>query len=271
MVTDLKDARRKSPVRVLKNALVTKVDQLDSRQEGGMARPQVNSVSLAVSDEDAFKLKLFEDTGVSIVLRGEKQTYDDKEKTGFDIDLAAMFGIGAKPEEPKVEEKQELKTEKVLIAKKTLKLNEKITSDNFNEYFEQLEILSKLPNEPVLTQSDALNKFLASPLTAGQIVFKDILSDKEVEVAPKTELKREPVVEKKRHRVVLQQGTETIEIVYEEDGKGGWKKVEANSGLTNGEPAKSDKDAKEPKSPEAVPPTKPTLDSDKKERVTLNK
>jgi Flp pilus assembly protein CpaB len=268
MVTDKKDQNIKMPARVLINMLITKVDTMDRRMEGASATPEVKSVSLAVTDEDAMKLKLFENTGVSLVLRDKDQKYEDK-KTPFDVNIFEWFGISDKMKElSKNEELNALKLEKVLVAKKTLKTSTKITQENFDEYFEFFEVAGKFPAELAQSSSDIMNKYMASQLTAGQIVPKTLLSDKEVTEAPKTVLAPQvPEAAKKYHRMVIQQGLETVEVFYEEDGKGGYKRVDPNANGTTDANKSSDKGGLVPEQPKEAP--KPNLEGEKKERVTM--
>jgi Flp pilus assembly protein CpaB len=266
MVVDLKDSRIRRPVRLMRNALVLSIDDKD-RKEANPAMQALNTCTIAVKDEDAQLLKLFEDSGMSLLLRDDKQPYDDTLKTGYDIVLKDMPGMDREKKE-EAPPAPAVNFVKAWFVKKTLKQNEKITEANLSELVEEKEVALKngeFPGKLSINASDLKNKYLTTDLLAGQMLVEESLSDTEVKKAPVTVLKDpEPAKKKKTITMTIQEGGNSVDVIYEETETGGWRRLDGGVAGDAGNPSKTE----EKKEQKDAKPAQPG-DGSTKERVTL--
>lgn len=250
---------------ILKDMLVLAVGLVHTlREDTGPAIPQVENVTLAVTDKQAMRLALGDERGkMKLVLRDKNKSGDEKAMTGDEaiewiddpFEQTAAPAV-AKVEPPKVEAP---KLVSVVITKKAVPQNTLINADNVGTYFETSEMKSA-PAGTYATADDLKGKFIVKEVPEGTFVFKSVTDDKAVEVKKPEEKKPEVVVEKKpepkkvepvvekkvypRHEQVIQEGGSTRRIIWLEVAPEQWKRFE------------SEKDADAYKGPDAADATK---------------
>src|SRR5262245_2098026 len=172
---------------ILKNMLVLAVNMTDRLRDGqGPAIPQVESVSLAVTDNQARMLALAEDKGkLKLVLRGNDKKSNEKaagEDTGNDnniewLDDPFEKGSAAPPPPPPASSRFDT----AVIAKKPVPVNTLINSDNVAEYFDTLK-LESVPNGVIQNADDLKGKYIIKALDQGQYVYKSLTGNDPVDL-----------------------------------------------------------------------------------------
>jgi Flp pilus assembly protein CpaB len=167
---------------MLRDMLVLSVDTRARRTEAGESVQQVNSVSLAVTSEQALFLSSAEKRGeVKLVLRDSKNAdkHQIAAKTkipGFDEDESPM-----QPATPPV------KTVAIIVAKADVPLNTLITKDNYDTYFTVREFTEEtVPTKALKDAASVQGMFVVNKLEADQILFNTWLSKEMIEVPVKT-------------------------------------------------------------------------------------
>lgn len=149
-----------------------------------------------------------------------------------------------------------------------MKQNEKITEANLSELVEEKEVALKngeFPGKLSINASDLKNKYLTTDLLAGQMLVEESLSDTEVKKAPVTVLKDpEPAKKKKTITMTIQEGGNSVDVIYEETETGGWRRLDGGVAGDAGNSSKTE----EKKEQKDAKPAQPG-DGSTKERVTL--
>jgi len=173
---------------ILKDMLVLAVNMVDRLKDGqGPAIPQVESVSLAVTDKQARILALAEDKGkLKLVLRGndsKKSTTTATEETGgSDIEWLEDPFDNSKREAPPVVVKQpEVKLDTAVVARKPVPKNTLINADNVHNYFETIRV-ENTPQGVVQNPDDLKGKYVIKALDEGQYLYKALTANEPTDV-----------------------------------------------------------------------------------------
>jgi pilus assembly protein CpaB len=183
---------------ILKNMLVLAVNMTDRLRDGqGPAIPQVESVSLAVTDNQARMLALAEDKGkLKLVLRGNDKKSNEKsaaeEAAGSDNiewldDPFDKAGPAPPPPPPAT-----ARYDTAVIAKKPVPINTLINSDNVSEYFDTLK-LESVPAGVLQNPDDLKGKYIIKALDQGQYVYKSLTGNEMVDVKTPAPVQTGPV------------------------------------------------------------------------------
>jgi pilus assembly protein CpaB len=173
---------------ILKDMLVLAVNMVDRLKDGqGPAIPQVESVSLAVTDKQARILALAEDKGkLKLVLRGndsKKSTTTATEETGgSDIEWLEDPFDNSKREAPPVVVKQpEVKLDTAVVARKPVPKNTLINADNVHNYFETIRV-ENTPQGVIQNPDDLKGKYVIKALDEGQYLYKALTANEPTDV-----------------------------------------------------------------------------------------
>jgi pilus assembly protein CpaB len=170
---------------ILKDMLVLAVNMTDRLKDGqGPAIPQVESVSLAVTDKQATILALAEDKGkLKLVLRGTDKTKSSQVADTGGADniewLEDPFEKGGPAPPPPPPASNRFDT--AVIAKKPVPVNTLINSDNVAEYFDTLK-LESVPGGVIQNADDLKGKYIIKALDQGQYVYKSLTGNDPVDV-----------------------------------------------------------------------------------------
>lgn len=225
---------------ILRNMLVLAVNMVDTLTEKtGRSIPQVESISLAVTDPQAKLLALAEEKGkLKMVLRGNGEvSAAEKESDANNQALRDLIeGVEGGPAVAAAPAPA-AKMDTVVVARKPVPVNTLVNADNVNEFFTTLEV--KAAPEGVVTNPDDLKgKFIVKPLDQGQTLFKSLtdgrMKDPEIrpEVKPETtpetkpETKPEPVAKLPRFEQVIQEGGHARKVIWVEVAKDKWKRFD---------------------------------------------
>ena len=160
----------------LRDMLVLAVDNLGKRPEGdGSGRTQVQSVSLAVTEDQSLAVANAEKRGKITLLLRDPENPDKRPIqatgliAGYDKPETQTAEAKAAPAEPKVA---------IAVAKVEVKMNTQIDDKNVNELFVMKEYPASLvsPNS-IKDLKDLHNKFVTRILDADQIVLSTSVSD----------------------------------------------------------------------------------------------
>lgn len=181
---------------ILKDMLVLAVNMVDRLKDGsGPAIPQVESVSLAVTDKQATILALAEDKGkLKLVLRGndKKAATQAAGETGSDAiewleDPFEKGGPAPPPPPPSAS-----RYDTAVIAKKPVPINTLINSDNVTEFFDTLK-LESVPAGVLQNPDDLKGKYIIKTLDQGQYVYKSLTGNDPVDVKTPAPVQTGPV------------------------------------------------------------------------------
>ena len=182
---------------ILKDMLVLAVNMVDRLKDGtGPAIPQVESVSLAVTDKQATILALAEDKGkLKLVLRGtdKKQSTQVAGETGGSDTIEWLEdpfekGGPAPPPPPPTANRYDT----AVIAKKPVPINTLINSDNVSEYFDTLK-LESVPAGVLQNPDDLKGKYIIKTLDQGQYVYKSLTGNDPVDIKTPAPVQTGPV------------------------------------------------------------------------------
>ena len=181
---------------ILKDMLVLAVNMVDRLKEGtGTAIPQVESVSLAVTDRQATMLALAEDKGkLKLVLRGTNKSgaasVAAKEADSGEIEwLDDPFDKQKEREPvPTPASTGNTKFDTAVLARKPVPINTLINSDNVHVYFETVR-LENIPQGVIQNPDDLKGKYIIKALDEGQYLYKTLTANDPVDVK-----KPEPIV-----------------------------------------------------------------------------
>lgn len=234
---------------ILKDMLVLAVGMVHTLDEKTQAAiPQVENVTLAVTDKQATLVALADERGkMKLVLRDKNKPDGDKPLTGseeiewindpFEASKQAAVPPPAGP-----------KFESVVQARKSVPQNTLINADNVKEFFVAVEV--KTAPAGVYTNVDDLKgKFIVKDLDAGQTLFKSLTEDKAVEVAkpdPKNPKVTPTVAEPKkfnRFETVIQEAGQAKRIIWLEIGPDKWKRFDTEKEAADYKPAANSKEA----------------------------
>jgi pilus assembly protein CpaB len=200
MLPTKKDPNKKASGRILVNMLVTTVDFMNRRPEGGdVATPTIQAVTLAVTPAQAKLLHTAEAGGgdMRLVLRSRDYVPTDGDKPDpvfADQDSNEQINeqkpMNVAPPTPPTP------MEEVVYLKKDVAPNTQVTAANLEEYFELKSILAPAPARSVKDLSGLINKYIVIqqsaefPLMETAVSDKELPKDKEVQVVEKIIEKR---------------------------------------------------------------------------------
>jgi len=161
----------------LSNMLVLAVDTRARRTEGGEAVQQVNSVSLAVTPEEALTLSSAEKRGeVKLLLRDPKSTA----KTH----VSAMTKIKGFDDENEGNGAIKSNMVKVVVGKAEAPANTLILSSNFDEYFALKDVPQEAITSVMVTEKqDVMGKYVVGKVEPEAYAYKSWFSDEKPQVA----------------------------------------------------------------------------------------
>jgi len=169
------NGRAKSGV-FLSDMLVLAVDLRSRRSENGEPVQQVNSVSLAVTPDQALYLSSAEKRGeVKLLLRGStnlsKTSVTAKDKIpGFD-EPSEQAAIAV-----------QIKMVPIVVAKTDIAQNTQVTKENFNNFFTTKDVPEDgLSNKAIKDQTAMYGKYINSAIEADLPVFTSKLSNDKIE------------------------------------------------------------------------------------------
>jgi len=241
---------------ILKNMLVLAVNMEDRLKDGSKpAIPQVESVSLAVTDNQARMLALAEDKGkLKLVLRGnDKANAKVVEESGEIEWLDDPFEKQKDPTPTPATSNPKFDT--AVLARKPVPINTLINSDNVHQYFETVR-LENIPQGVIQNPDDLKGKYVIKALDEGQYLYKSLTSNDPVDVK-----KPDPVVttgpvappppapdlkalnrKLPRFEQTIQEGGRSKRVIWMEVSPGKWKRFdserEADEYKHDPEPAK---------------------------------
>src|SRR5262245_31781644 len=172
---------------ILTNMLVLAVNMVDRLKDGtGPAIPQVESVSLAVTDKQARMLALAEDKGkLKLVLRGNDSKTNTKaasEDSGSgDIDWLEDPFDRTKEPPPVVVKEPSVKLDTAVVARKPVPKNTLINADNVHNYFETIKI-ENTPQGVLQNPDDLKGKYVIKALDEGQYLYKALTANEPTDV-----------------------------------------------------------------------------------------
>jgi Flp pilus assembly protein CpaB len=160
------------------------VDRL--RDSTGPAIPQVESVSLAVTDKQARILALAEDKGkLRLVPRGndkKSNTTIAKSAAGvneiewFDDELDKSFDTSGR-ETPAVP----VRLDTAVVARRPVPVNLLINADNMHTYFETIRP-ENIPAGVIQNPDDLKGNYVIKALNKGQYIYKTLIGNDPVDV-----------------------------------------------------------------------------------------
>lgn len=241
---------------IMRDMLVLAVNQVDRRDEKtGRVIPQVESVSLAVTDQQAGLLAHAEESGrLKLVLRSPNQV-DPKDQSGNGW-MENPFD-DAIPVSPVPTEGSDSKLATVVYAKKPIPVNTLVNKDNMADLFGTLEVKTA-PDGVLTTLDDLRGMYVVRQLEPGQNLLKICLGKDAVAVAEPVEGKPTPapmvVIQPKprlpRFEQQIQAGGQTKRVFYVEIAKDRWKRFDSEKEADEyvpESPAKSDSKSEENK------------------------
>jgi Flp pilus assembly protein CpaB len=177
---------------ILKDMLVLAVNMVDRLKENtGTAIPQVESVSLAVTDKQATMLALAEDKGkLKLVLRGTDKKGGTSVAAKEDDNSGEIEWLDDPFDNTKREPKDPVvsapstKLETAVVARKPVPQNTLINSDNVNDYFATMR-LENVPPGVIQNPDDLKGKWIIKALDEGQYLYKSLTGNDKVDVAKK--------------------------------------------------------------------------------------
>jgi pilus assembly protein CpaB len=239
---------------ILRDMLILAINMVDTLNEKtGRAIPQVESVSLAVTDKQATLVALADERGkIKLVLRGTSK--DDIAKNTNDR-IEWVDDPFADASAPTVAPPSPMKMDTVVVARKPVPVNTLINADNEREFFTTVEV--KTAPEGVVTNSDNLKgKFVIKAIDEGQLLYKTLTADATVDLKKPVDPTVTPaptpkpatlVTEKKkypRYDQVIYQGGRTERWVWmnvaPDSASGKWKRFADDKEADEYKPGTSD-------------------------------
>lgn len=242
---------------ILRDMLVLAINTTDQIVEGqGRAIPQVESISLAVTDSQARLLSLAEERGrLKFILRGTNVT--NKKEVDSEIDKEVIEDIfGGKTEQSPVQTPvaTEQVTTKIVFAKKAIPVNTLLNADNVAELFGTLEVKT-VPEGAFKASEDLKGLYVVQPLAAGQNVMAASIGKEKIdETQPPAPVEKPEVVKAPekiklpRFDQVIQEGGKAKRVVWLEVAPSKWKRFDDEK----------EADAYVPEAPKATEENKPT-------------
>jgi hypothetical protein len=219
---------------ILRDMLVLAVNTVDQLKEGtGRAIPQVESISLAVTDKQAQLLTFAEDRGrLKFVLRALNQV-DPKRESGDQI-VWEEDPLAVDPGQSPVPTAAAEKSETIVFAKKAVPVNTLLNADNVIEYFGTLEVKT-VPEGTFKKSDDLKGLYIVRALEPGQNLLRAAVAKAPVEIeTPESPDGKTPAVVKvvepvklPRFEQVIQEGGRTRRLVWLETAPGKWKQFES--------------------------------------------
>ncbi len=160
----------------LSDMLILAVDTRARRSENGEAVQQVNSVSLAVTPDEALYLSSAEKRGeVKLLLRNTTNT--------------AKTSVNPKSSIPGFDESQEqaaiappMKLVPIVVAKADIAQNTQVTKENFNNFFATKDVPEEgLTSKAIKDPTAMYGKYIKGAIEADQQVFNSQLSNDKIE------------------------------------------------------------------------------------------
>jgi Flp pilus assembly protein CpaB len=227
---------------ILKNMLVLALNTVHTLNEKtGASIPQVESVTLAVTDRQIPKLAAASDRGRLTLALLDKNKVDGRKPLGDEEVEWMNDPLDATSTAPPVAPPAPPKYETVVVSKKAVPLNTLINADNVNEFFATIEVKAA-PQGAYTNVDDLKGKFVAKSIDEGTTLFKTLTADKAQEVTkPVDPVTMTPaatnpmttapavVVEKKKPRFeqVIQEGGITKRVIWMEVSPEKWKRFDS--------------------------------------------
>jgi pilus assembly protein CpaB len=166
---------------ILRNMLILAVNSVDTLSEKtGKVIPQVESVSLAVTDPQARLLALAEQKGqVKFVLRPNGELTETEKHA--DAQSQALRDLIDEPDSththaPPVAPASANKGETAVVTRRPVPANTLINADNVGQYFATVEVRAA-PEGVVTNPDDLKGKFITKHLDEGQYLYKSLTSN----------------------------------------------------------------------------------------------
>jgi pilus assembly protein CpaB len=228
---------------IQKDMLLLALNQVNRVDEKtGVAIPQVESATFAVTDKQATLITLADVKGKLKLLLRDKAKPDDKPTADGEIEwMTDPFEEKAPP--PVAPTAAPPRMDQIVVARKPVPVNTLINADNVGELFTTVEV--KTAPEGVVTNADDLKgKYVVKGLSEGQYLFKSLTGSEmakiEKAVEPKTadpapmttppakpDKAEKPEVAKKdklpRFEQVIQEGGQTKKVIWLEVAPEKWK------------------------------------------------
>ncbi len=209
ILVEVKDAKKKASI-FLRNMLVVAVDIMDRKPEGAViAVPQLKSVSLAVTPKEALQLALAQKRGeIKLLLRNLDDISEDV--------IAPVTALSTDTEDggtatPVIQQRMV----SIPVATNSIDAGAKITRSNKGRLFRMMPWPHPGPPEAVSDLGDLDEKYLKTPLAAGQFVTRDMLATNPPgngSVEPL--LPQEPLTIYQYHTLRIQNGPNTTTATY---------------------------------------------------------
>ena len=220
---------RSRSVMILRDMLILAVNMVDRIPEGAQkAIPQVESVSLAVTDKQAVLLSLLEERGrLKLMLRGPNSAPDKPEELPDWIKELVEGELDKTPVASGKEAKDNFET--MVIAKENVPMNTELNEETLKKYFTTIPVI-KAPEGVVKKIEDIKQKFVVKDLEKNQNLLASATANDPVEleepkpVAPVAPAPAsEPKIKLPRHPQAIIANGQTKKVVYLEIAPGKWK------------------------------------------------
>jgi Flp pilus assembly protein CpaB len=229
---------------LLRRMLLLAVNMTNQTDEKtGAAIPQVESVTLAVSEKQGNLLALADEKGklkLMLTATGAADTTRDPKENEIEW-MDDPFEI--KPTSVVAEKKPDVpagpRLEQAVVARKTVPLNTLINADNVGEYFATVE-LKTVPDGVVKNPDDLKGFFVVRSVEAGQYMYKTLTGKESVveakpqpvgPVAPPPTAVPQPITGVAKHKFpkleqVIQAGGQAHRVYWLEIAPGKWKRFD---------------------------------------------
>lgn len=218
-------------VMILRDMLILAVNMVDRIPEGAQkAIPQVESVSLAVTDKQAVLLSLLEERGrLKLMLRGPNSAPDKPEELP---DWIKELVEGELDKTPVASKETKDNFETMVIAKENVPMNTELNEETLKKYFTTIPVI-KAPEGVVKKIEDIKQKFVVKDLEKNQNLLASATGNDPVEIeepkpvpVPVPAPAPEPKIKLPRHEQLISANGQTKKIYFLEIAAGKWKRFE---------------------------------------------
>jgi len=224
---------------ILHDMLVLALNMVNTLDEKtGTAIPQLESVTLAVSDTQAKLVALADEKGkLKLVLRGSNRGDSaNQAKNSDEIEWLTDPFVQKELEAP-VTPAAGPKFDQVVMAKKPVPMNTLINADNVGEFFTTTEVKTA-PDGVVQNPDDLKGLYVVKPIDQGQFLYKSLTASAATTVEKPAESEKPNVapiptpvvVEKKkfpRFDTIIQEGGTSKRIIWLEIAPDKWKRFDS--------------------------------------------